>query len=172
MNNRRLLAGLLSAIFLIAGCAHNTLATGVNDAQSSPQLSPLRDYWAGRISLQIQSEPPQAFFAAFELKGRAEQGELALVSPLGSTLAVMRWSPTEATLLQGSNATSFASTDALLLQATGAALPLSALFDWLADKNTPVPGWQADLSQLGSGRITAVRTVPAPQTNLRIVLDK
>ena len=172
MNKRYLLASSLTAIVLIAGCAHNTLATGTNDAQIGPQINLLQDYWAGRISLQVQSEPPQAFFAAFELKGSAEQGELALISPLGSTLAVMRWSPTEATLLQGGNATAFASTDALLLQVTGAALPLSALFDWLANKNTPVAGWQADLSQSGSGRITAVRTVPAPQTHLRIVLDK
>lgn len=168
----RLSAGIFTAMFLIAGCAHKPLDTGINDVRTSSQISPVKDYWAGRISLQIQSEPPQAFFAAFELKGRANQGELTLVSPLGSTLAVMRWSPTEAILLQGGNATSFASTDALLLQATGAAVPLSALFDWLADKNTPVAGWQADLSQSGGGRITAVRTVPAPQTNLRIVLDR
>ena len=172
MNNRGLLAGLLSAMFLIAGCAVKTKAAGINDAQNDSQITVSQAYWAGRISLQVQSEPPQAFFAAFELKGRAEQGELALISPLGSTLAVMRWSPLEATLLQGGTATSFASTDALLLQATGAALPLSALFDWLADKNTPVAGWQADLSQLGSGRIAAIRTMPAPQTNLRIVLDR
>ena len=172
MNNRFRLAGVLYAMFLIAGCAQNPLATAVNDGQNDSEINLPQAYWAGRISLQVQSEPPQAFFAAFELKGRADQGELALITPLGSTLAVMRWSPLEATLLQGGNATSFATTDSLLLQATGAALPLSALFDWLADKNTPVPGWQADLSHLNSGRITAVRTVPAPQTHLRIVLDR
>lgn len=176
MKNRPLLAGLLAAMFLIAGCALKPKATGINDAQNEPQNEPqatvLQANWAGRISLQVQSEPPQTFFAAFELKGRADQGELALISPLGNILAVMRWSPAEATLLQGGNATSFASTDALLLHATGAALPLSALFDWLADKNTPVAGWQADLSDLSNGRITAVRTIPAPQTNLRIVLDR
>lgn len=165
-------AGLLVAMFLIAGCALKPKATGTNDAQNEPQTTISEANWSGRISVQIQSDPPQAFFAGFELKGRAEQGELALFSPLGSTLAVMRWSPFEATLLEGSNAKNFASTDELLAQTTGAAVPLAALFDWLAGKNTSAPGWLPDLSQLASGRITATRTTPAPKADLRIVLDK
>ena len=169
---RLLLTGFLFAMFLIAGCAVNTLATGTNDAQTEPEIALLQSFWAGRISLQIQSEPAQAFFASFELKGSAEQGELALISPLGSTLAVIRWSPGEATLLQGGVTKSFASTDELLAQTTGAALPLPALFDWLAGKNTPTPDWLADLSQLGSGRITATRASPSPRADLRVVLDK
>lgn len=166
------LAGLLFTPFLIAGCALKPLATGTNDAQSNPQTAFSEAYWAGRISLQIQSEPPQAFFAGFELKGRATQGELVLISPLGSTLAVMRWSPLEAILLQAGSSRNFASTDELLVQTTGAAVPLPALFDWLTGKNTPAPGWLADLSQLDNGRITAERSAPAPQATLRIVLDK
>ena len=169
---RLLLTGSLGAMFLVAGCAVNTTATGINDAQNEPKIALLQSFWAGRISLQIQSEPAQAFFAAFELKGSAEQGELALISPLGSTLAVIKWSPAEATLLQGGVTKSFASTDELLAQSTGAALPLPALFDWLAGKDTPTPGWLADLSQQGSGRITATRAAPSPRADLRVVLDK
>jgi outer membrane lipoprotein LolB len=95
-----------------------------------------------------------------------------LTSPLGSILGIMRWSPTEAVLEQNGSIKRFASTDELLAQTTGAAVPVSALFDWLGGKNTPTPGWTADLSQQSNGRITAQRTNPLPSANLRIVLDK
>ena len=168
MNLRALLCSLLSAMFLIAGCAHKQDAKSINIAQNEGEAS----FWAGRISLQVQSEPVQAFFAAFELKGRSDNGELTLISPLGSILGIMRWTPTEATLEQNGSTKRFASTDELLAQTTGAAVPVSALFDWLGGKQTTTPGWVADLSQQGNGRITAKRTSPAPQADLRIVLDK
>lgn len=168
MPYRTLLCSLLTTMFLVAGCAYKQGITSVNDTQNQAKTS----FWAGRISLQIQSEPVQAFFAGFELKGQADSGELTLISPLGSILGIMRWSPTEALLEQNGSVKRFTSTDALLAQATGAAVPVSALFDWLGGKNTPTLGWTADLSQLGNGRIMAKRTEPAPQADLRIVLDK
>ena len=171
MPNRWLRVSVLYATLLIAGCAYKQGATGINDAKKEVQTGVSTALWAGRISLQLQSEPPQAFFAGFELKGQAEAGELTLISPLGSILGILRWSPTEAILEQGSSTKRFTSTDELLLQATGAAVPLPALFDWLAGVNTAAPGWAADLSQQANGRITAKRVAPAPQADLRIVLD-
>ena len=159
-----LLSGLFFATFLIASCAHQTPTKGINYAENR--------LWTGRISLQIQSEPPQAFFAAFELKGQAEQGELTLTSPIGSVLGVMRWSPTEAVLESGRETRRFESVDALLEQTTGAAIPVTALFDWLAGKNTSLNGWAADLAQQAAGKISARRTNPAPQVDLRLVLDQ
>ena len=155
-------------MFLVAGCAYKQGTTGINDTQNEVKTS----FWAGRISLQIQSEPAQAFFASFELKGQAQNGELTLISPLGSILGTMRWSPGEAILTQGGSTKRFLSTDELLAQATGAAIPVSALFDWLDGKDTPTPGWMVDLSQQGNGRVTAKRVAPAPQADLRIILDK
>ena len=148
----------------MTGCATPQKAAASNASQN--------DEWAGRISLQIQSEPPQAFFAGFELKGKAETGELKLTSPIGSVLGVMRWSPSEAVLESGRDVKKFASVDALLEQTTGAAIPVSALFDWLNGKNTSLNGWTADLSQQPDGKISATRTNPAPQTDLRVVLDQ
>ena len=168
MTARALLYSLLTAIFVIAGCAHKKDVTGTNDVKNEVKTS----VWAGRISLQIQSDPVQAFFAGFELKGHSDSGELTLISPLGSILGIMRWTPVDATLEQGGNIRRFSSTDELLAQTTGAAVPISALFDWLSGKNTPTPGWLADLSQQANGRITAQRTDPLPSANLRIVLDK
>lgn len=138
------------------------MAVGQNDAKKS--------FWAGRMSLQVQSEPPQAFFAGFELKGNPIQGELTLNSPLGNSLAVLRWSPQEAVLDSGNQIQRFATVDELIEKATGAAVPLPALFDWLDGKNTAAAGWNADLSQQAEGRISASRTMPQPRSDLRIVL--
>ena len=168
MTSRALLFSLVSAMLFIAGCAHKIEATGTNNIKKEAETA----FWAGRISMQVQSDPVQAFFAGFELKGQADIGELTLISPLGSILGVMRWTPTEATLDQGGSIQRFATTNELLAQATGAAVPISALFDWLGGKNTTAPGWTADLSQRVNGRITAQRTEPSPQANLRIVLDR
>ena len=155
----------LIAIILIAGCARPTRATGINDAENK--------LWTGRLSLQVQSEPLQSFSASFELKGKPELGELTLISPLGSVLGVLRWSPTEAVLDSGNQKIErFASVNELMQQATGAAVPVSALFAWLRGDIANVSGWTADLSRHGEGRISAKRTQPAPPADLRVVLDQ
>ncbi len=157
------LLAMVIALISIAGCAHKTGATASTDTQKT--------FWSGRIGLQIESEPPQAFFASFELKGQAEQGELILTSPIGSTLAVMRWGPGEAVLESGGELRRFDSVDTLLERSTGAAIPLSALFDWLNGKSTSLNGWTADLSKQAMGRVEAVRAAPLPATKLRIVFE-
>lgn len=124
------------------------------------------------MSLQVDAEVPQAFFAGFELAGQADRGQLTLTSPLGSTLGTLRWSPDEATLQSGAELTRFDSLETLITRTTGAQVPVDALFDWLKGANTSKPGWSADLTRLNSGRIDAVRTDPLPVTRLRIVLDQ
>jgi outer membrane lipoprotein LolB len=157
-----MLVGLASSAFLVSSCA-STPSTANSQAQT--------DEWAGRISLQIQSEPAQAFFAGFELRGNAERGELTLSSPIGNTLGLMRWSPGQATLATGGEIKNYNSADELLEKSTGAAIPLSALFDWLHGTNTALSGWTADLSRQPDGRIDATRRLPVPLTQLRIVLN-
>ena len=131
------------------------------------------ELWSGRISLQVQSEPAQSFSASFELKGKPEQGELSLISPLGSVLGVLRWSPGEAVLDSGNGKVQrFSSVDELMAQATGAAVPVAALFAWLQGEPASASGWSADLSRHQEGRISAKRTQPAPQADLRVVLDQ
>lgn len=156
------LSGVLFAIFFIAGCATNTGA--LTTIYSS--------IWSGRISLQTDSDPPQAFFAGFELTGQPSRGELSLLSPIGNVLGVVRWSPDGATLQMGNDVKRYDSVETLLEQVTGAALPLDALFDWLSGKNTSLKGWIADLSRQAEGRIEATRSDPAPTTRLRVVLDR
>ena len=98
------------------------------------------------MSLQVRSDPPQSFSA--------------------------RWNAAEAVLKSGQDARLFRSMEELLAQATGAALPLPALFDWLIGINTPVPGWLTDLSGLAEGRLVARRQTPVPAVDLRIALDR
>jgi outer membrane lipoprotein LolB len=157
-------AGIFSSLLFVAGCAHQARQGGINSAQTGP--------YSGRISLQIQSEPRQAFFAAFELKGNAERGDLTLTSPIGSVLGVMRWSPGDARLETGRDVRHFTSVDALLQETTGAPIPVAALFDWLDGKSTAMNGWAADLTQRSNGRIQAKRSAPEPRMDLRIVLDQ
>jgi outer membrane lipoprotein LolB len=155
----------LIAMISIAGCARPIRATGINDAENG--------LWTGRLSLQVQSEPVQSFSASFELKGKPEMGELTLISPLGNVLCVLRWSPAEAVLDSGSQKIErFSSVNELMQQATGAAVPMSALFAWLHGDIANVSGWTADLSRHSEGRISARRSEPAPPANLRVVLDQ
>lgn len=161
----RLALGLivLYAMFFIAGCASVPPAGSISDAKTGS--------WAGRISLQVDSERPQAFFASFELHGRATDGELYLTGPLGSALGSMRWSPQQAVLQRGEQIRRFSSVDELMLNATGAPVPIDALFDWLRGINTAKGGWSADLSRLPQGRVEAFKSSPAPAVRLKIILD-
>lgn len=154
--SRRHLLGLVAA--LSAGCA-------------SQRTHPWAG-WSGRLSLQVRSEPPQSFSAVFELQGNAQQGQLQLSTPLGHAVAQASWAQGEAVLRSGSQTQRYASAEDLLMAATGAALPLGALFDWLDGRPTAVPGWVPDLSGLSQGRLQARRSEPAPAVDLRIVLER
>ncbi len=118
------------------------------------------------------TEPPQSLSAGFELDGHVRQGQLQLNNPLGQALAQARWTPEQAVLTAGGNTRHYANVQELMLAATGAALPLDALFDWLDGRATPVPGWAPDLSRLAQGYLQARRSEPGPVVDLRIVLDR
>ncbi len=124
--------------------------------------------------MQTDGEAPQqqTFAAAFELKGSAQSGELRLFSPLGQTLAVLAWEPGRATLRANNGVREFSSLDALVAEVTGTPIPIAALFEWLAGRPAAVPGWQADLSQLGDGRVVARRSAPLPAATLRVALER
>ncbi len=156
---------LLTATILIAACATNTRAISPNDTQSRS--------WTGRLGLQFDasgSQPEQSVSASFELGGTAQVGQLILLTPLGSTLAVLSWQPGEALLREGQQMHRFDTLDALSEKAVGTALPIAALFDWLQGVDTPVAGWQVDVSQLPR-RLIVQRLSPLPQAQLRLVID-
>jgi outer membrane lipoprotein LolB len=128
--------------------------------------------WSGRLALNVEGEASRSFSAGFELKGAPEAGELTLFNPLGGTLAVLDWAPGAATLRSNGQTRQFASLDELAQEATGAPLPIAPLFDWLQGKPTAVAGWQADVSQVGEGRLHARRSDPPPPADLRLVFER
>ena len=161
---RCLLGWLLATVLLIAGCAAPKPPAAPLDTEATE--------WSGRLGLTVASEPPESFSASFHLSGSPEAGELTLTSPIGSTLAVMQWQPGEALLRQGEQLRRYASLDQLAQEVTGTALPVRALFGWLRGQPQSVPGWQADLSRLVDGRLSAQRQMPLPTAELRVVLDR
>jgi outer membrane lipoprotein LolB len=151
------------AFALLAGCASPPKAAGPSDPATGP--------WSGRLALQVQDQASQSFSASFELKGNARSGELTLFSPLGGVLGVVAWEPGLATLRANGQIRQFESVDTVVAHVTGSAIPVAALFDWLRGVDTPIPGWKADLSQLGQGRLAAKRLQPPPEADLRVVLE-
>ncbi len=167
---------LLASALCLSGCAIPTKTAG-----SSQQVGTAASTgpYSGRMSLNIDAIDPQAlgpqqaqfFSASFELTGNAQAGQLTLISPLGSVLAVLNWTDSIAQLRANGELRSFKSLDALVLHATGAAIPVASLFSWLAGIEAQAPGWQADLSRLSVGRLVARRMQPLPAAELRLVLE-
>ena len=163
MSRRRRWLAWLPVLLIVAGCA------------SPPRVSeprPPTGPWNGRLALQVKDDPGQSFAALFELRGNAQAGELTLSTPIGSTLAVLAWAPGSATLRRNGETQRFDTVEDLAARATGSAIPLAALFDWLRGIETPVPGWRPDLSQLGQGRLAALRLEPPPEADLRVIFER
>ena len=165
---RAALAALCAAV--LAGCASTPPAPG---------------WLSGRMSVEVRPDdaPVRRVSSAFELHGDGERGELRLSSPLGSVVAVARWSPGEAVLETGDGTTRYADLDELAREALGEPLPLAALPDWLAGRPWPgaphAPtaagfeqlGWTIDLGRFGDGAIDASRAAPPP-VQVRARLDR
>ncbi len=168
---RRALA-LAGAAAALVGCA-------------TPPVAELGAVTSGRMLLRVAAvagQDAQNVSAAFELQGNASQGELRLISPLGTQMAAARWAPGDVTLRTAEGTQSFATLDALSRQVLGEALPLAALPDWLAGRPWPQAphvmqaqgfeqaGWQVLLARLSEGLIEA-RRVAVPEVLLRVRLD-
>ncbi len=171
-------AWLLAALALaLAGCA------------AVPPAPPGSQALSGRLALQVEAmpdRPAQSISASFDLRGSAEQGELRLSTPLGTTLAAAFWGPGEARLVTPQGEKRFEDLDALSRDAFGESLPLRALPDWLQGRPWPgAPGqvqplhpgpgfmqlgWTIDLARFDSGHLQASRAGP-PAVRLRAQLD-
>lgn len=158
----------VATLLLAAGCASPPSATPMTVSATDQTGS---GPWSGRLSLQVDSEPPQGFHAGFELLGNAQTGELRLYSPLGSALASAQWDAGSALLLRGDEWHSYPDIESLTAALTGAALPVATLFEWLQGRATEVPGWSVELGP-SDGRVRARRLEPAPSATLRLILDR
>ncbi len=167
---------LFFAINLIAGCVINTTAIDAfGTGNSTLSNSPLRLSYQGRLSLRIASDPVQFSIVNFTLSGNSQIGELTLVSPLGTTDSKLSWTPKSASFNTGKGTLYYDSANEMIETVTGTSIPLSALFDWLAGIDTPINGWEADLSNMqnpDNPRLIAKRISPLPPVELRIALEK
>ena len=144
---------------------------------------------AGRLALQVEAagdRAAQSVSAAFELRGDADNGELRLNTPLGTTLATAYWGSGDARLVTAQGERRFADLESMSQAAFGEVLPLRALPDWLrgrpwrdapeaARKLQMGPGftqlgWTIDLARFDDRRLLAWRAGP-PQVRLRAILD-
>jgi outer membrane lipoprotein LolB len=128
--------------------------------------------WSGRLSLQVEGQASQSFSSLFDLQGSPDKGELVLTSPLGNTLARLQWEAGRAQLTTGQETRESSSLDELLRQATGTAIPVAAIFEWLNGNQATATGWQADLSGSADGRLVARRHDPTPEATLRIAFSR
>lgn len=149
---------LLCALWL-AGCA-----------QPMPSAPVEENSWNGRIALQIDGQASQSFSAMFELRGTAQAGGLVLLSPFGNRIAQLDWKDGHAQLVSGQDTRTSDSLDTLLQDVTGTRIPVTALFSWLKGTQASATGWQADLTGIANGRLTARRDDPQPTATLRIAL--
>ncbi len=159
---------LLIALFFVTGCAINTRAKSKNDQNNNS--------WHGRLAIRVEAPPdvpepsPQSFSASFALTGSPSAGELIFFTPLGSTAAVIDWSPAQATLTSQGTVRRFSGLAPLIQELLGAEVPVQALFAWLNGDDFAADGWQVDLANFAQGKITAQRRF-APQAQLRLILE-
>lgn len=98
-------------------------------------------------------------------------GTLVLSGPLGSRVATLRWSPQAALLTSQGETQRFNTLDELTANLTGAALPITAVFEWLQGRAVPAENWEVDVSRLNDGRLTARRLQIEPKAELRLILE-
>ena len=166
----------IKGCWLTLSCTLLVLLTACSTAPRHVAVDPTNPeaigHWEGRLTLRVAKNPPEQFSTAFEMTGRPEQGQLSLLSPLGTTLAMVRWNAQGASLQQGTDVQNFSSMDELTLRLTGAALPLPQLMAWLDRTGPPVNGWQINAQALPSGRrVMADRQQPLPALQLTVLLD-
>ncbi len=157
-----------------------TLAlSGLLGACSSPPPAPgtadAAQQWSGRMALHVAPATPDgpahSVSASFHLQGSPAQGSLDVFTPLGTQVAALAWGKGWARLQQGQQERRSATLADLVRDSLGADVPIPALFAWLQGQPLQAAGWQVDLAQYARGRINAQRLHPAPQAQLKIILQ-
>ncbi|WP_293996795.1 outer membrane lipoprotein LolB [Sphaerotilus sp.] len=175
----------LSALTLavLAGCATVVPPTVAPD--------PLARSYAGRLAVKVEGDDARSFTAGFDLQGTDTRGQLALTSPIGTQVGRAVWQPGAVLWQSADGDRRFDNLDALAEEMLGEAVPLAALFDWMAGRpwlalpSRPLTaadgvgaeagfrqlGWTVQTGRVADGVIVAQRRLPAPTLTVRIKLD-
>ena len=132
----------------------------------------------GQMGIKLgawQDEPAKGMSFGFFFQGQVERGSLALMTPLGSQVAQIDWTPTAATLRRigpgGGEDLRRGGIEELAEAALGEALPLQTLVHWMQGRPDPAlphtpqteaglfeqRGWLIDTRERAQGRILATR---------------
>lgn len=201
------LLSTLSGACLMAACAPAPLAPTPpatqaptpNNGTVLPDADPSRDSSTpatpielqGQMGIKLgawQAEPARGMSFGFFFQGQLERGSLALMTPLGSQVAQIEWTPTTATLRRigpaGGEDLRRGSIEELAEAALGEALPLQTLVHWMRGHpdpdlpHRPQPdagtfeqrGWLIDTREHAQGRILATRQGRPGLRDARIVV--
>lgn len=122
-----------------------------------------------------QADPARGMSFGFFFQGQVERGSLSLMTPLGSQVAQVEWTPASAILRRigpsGGEDIRRGSIEELAEAALGEALPLQTLVHWMQGRPDPAlphnqaaetgtfeqRGWVIDTSGRAQGRILATR---------------
>ena len=165
---RRSVQALWGACFLVAlmGCAglRPSNASRPDPPSSSTSVAPaLMRHFEGRASVTVESNPVTRVSGDFELDGDALSGELKVYGPVGGLWMVMRWSPDQATLIQGDQVQTSSSVDQLFSQLLGTSLlPWADVFNWLNGRMVQAEGWAFMPRTDSNGLFKAKRIQPQP----------
>lgn len=125
---RLLLTGLMAAA--LAGCATTPSAT-----RSTAAVAPYRDdvELAGRIAINYSRDgKKESLNGKFTWQQSKASTDVSLISPTGQTVAVIKVTPSSATLKEsGKEALTAPDLDTLTQKTLGWTLPVSGLRDWL-----------------------------------------
>lgn len=129
ITRRLALLAAASSFAVLAGCATSTANLNqatVGDYRDSIDLT-------GKLSVNYQQDGKrESITGSFNWEQRPGSVDVALISPLGQTVATINVTPDAATLTQGGEPPrTAADIDSLTQQALGWPLPVSGLRDWL-----------------------------------------
>jgi outer membrane lipoprotein LolB len=145
----------------------------------------------GQMSIKLQAfgqQPAKGLSLGFFFNGHAQEGQLDLMTLLGSQMARVEWRADEAWLINEKGRRRFDSIESLAWEALGEALPLSALIQWMQGHPAPfMPydagpdnatfgqlGWHIDTHELAVKKLTAQRPASASQrgVTIKVYLDR
>lgn len=161
------------------GSAHNDDASAPHAAPPKASTNPTSTIeLQGQMGIKLgawQAEPARGMSFGFFFQGQLERGSLSLMTPLGSQVAQIEWTPKAATLHRigpaGGEQLRRGGIEELAEAAVGEALPLQTLVHWMQGRpdpdlpHSPQPeagifeqrGWLIDTRERAQGRILATR---------------
>jgi outer membrane lipoprotein LolB len=145
----------------------------------------------GQLSIKLQAfqgQEAKGISLGFFFNGGAQGGQLDLMTPMGSQVAQVRWTPADAWLQTEQGERHFNTLGELSEQVLGEPLPLAALMHWVQGRAAPdlatpthttaqsfeQSGWQIDTTDIAIGKLNAQRPASPQQRGItvRVRLDR